>query len=218
MADFRTEYQKIYEEIRDAIIAGEYAPGEKLPQRKLAEKFDTTTITVREAFRSLESEGLISIEPKWGAMVVEITPEKIHGRYIVREALEGIAARLAAENLNEQEKEELMQLAERCDRELVGDQLSRREKASLHYTLHERIVRITRCDELIRSIKRNNLQTIILSNACHIEWRYDNPKQHRTLVAAIVSQDPDLAETTMRSHVRDGYTMELSALKRASDS
>lgn len=93
MADFRTEYEKVYEAIRNAIIAGQYAPGERLPQRKLAEKFNTTTITIREALRFLERDGLILIEPKWGAMVVEITAEKIYGRYIVREALEGMAAR-----------------------------------------------------------------------------------------------------------------------------
>ena len=40
MADFRTEYEKVYEAIRNAVIAGQYAPGERLPQRKLAETFD----------------------------------------------------------------------------------------------------------------------------------------------------------------------------------
>jgi DNA-binding GntR family transcriptional regulator len=213
MADFRTEYEKVYEAIRSAIMTGRYAPGERLPQRKLAETFDTTTITVREALRFLEQDGLILIEPKWGAMVVEITPEKIYGRYIVREALEGMAARLAAENVTGEETRELLDLALECDRELVGDRLSRQDKASLHYKLHERIVNITRCPELIQSITRNNLHTIILSNAYHIDWRHDNPERHRTLVQSIVSGDPDRAECTMREHVRDGFTMELKALQ-----
>ena len=169
MADFRTEYEKIYEAIRNAVIAGQYAPGERLPQRKLAEAFDTTTITVREALRYLEQDGLILIEPKWGAMVVEITPEKIYGRYIVREALEGMAARLAARNVTEEEKRQLMEMAEECDRELVSDRMNRQDKANLHYKLHEKIVNITRCPELIQSINRNNLHTVILSNAYHID-------------------------------------------------
>jgi DNA-binding GntR family transcriptional regulator len=216
MADFRTEYQKVYEAIRNAIIAGRYVPGERLPQRKLAETFDTTTITVREALRFLEQDGLILIEPKWGAMVVEITPEKIYGRYIVREALEGMAARLAAQNVTEEEKRELMEMAAECDRELVSDQMNRQDKAGLHYKLHEKIVNITRCPELIRSINRNNLHTVILSNAYHIDWRHDNPERHRTLVQAIVSGVPDRAERTMREHVRDGYAMELKALRNGS--
>jgi DNA-binding GntR family transcriptional regulator len=213
MADFRTEYEKVYEAIRNAIIAGQYVPGERLPQRKLAETFDTTTITVREALRYLEQDGLILIEPKWGAMVVEITAEKIYGRYIVREALEGMAARLAAENITEEERRELMAMAEECDRELVGERMSRRDKANLHYKLHEKIVNITRCPELIQSINRNNLHTVILSNAYHIDWRHDNPERHRTLVQSILSGVADQAEQAMREHVRDGYAMELKALQ-----
>ena len=49
MAIFLTEYQKVYEALKSAIISGEFSPGQRLPQRKLAERFDATTITVREA-------------------------------------------------------------------------------------------------------------------------------------------------------------------------
>jgi DNA-binding GntR family transcriptional regulator len=213
MADFRTEYEKVYEAIRNAVIAGQYAPGERLPQRKLAETFNTTTITVREALRFLEQDGLILIEPKWGAMVVEITAEKIYGRYIVREALEGMAARLAAENITGDERSELMDMAAECDRELVSNRMSRQDKANLHYKLHEKIVTITRCPELIQSINRNNLHTVILSNAYHIDWLHDNPERHRTLIQGINSGDADRAERIMREHVRDGYKMELKALQ-----
>jgi DNA-binding GntR family transcriptional regulator len=213
MADFRTGYQKIYEAVRNAIIAGEYTAGQRLPQRRLAEKYGTNTITMREALRFLEQDGLISIEPKWGAMVVEITPERIRGRYLVREALEGMAARLAAASITEGEEHPLREIAERCDRELVADKLSRQEKANLHYELHERIVKITRCPELIESITRNNLHTILLSNAYHIDWKSDDPHRHRTLVESILSGDPERAEATMREHVRAGYRMELRALE-----
>lgn len=214
MADFRTEYQKIYEAVRLAIMMGEYSPGQRLPQRRLAEKYATNTISVREALRFLEQDGLIAIEPKWGAMVVEITPEKIRGRYLVREALEGMAARLAAASVTEAQKKPLMELAERCDRELVVEGLSRQEKANLHYQLHEFIVNTTRCEELIESITRNHLQTVLLSNAHHIDWKHDDPHRHRTLVESILSGDPDQAEATMRAHVRDGYRMELNALEK----
>ena len=213
MPDYRTEYQKAYEAIKDAIISGLYAPGERLPQRKLAEQFDTTTISVREALRFLERDGLILFEPKWGATVVELTSDKIYGRYIVREALEGMAARLAAENASAQEKQELTELAEQCDRDLTGDVLSRNEKANLHYALYKKIVETTRCPELIHSITRNNLHTILLSNAHHIDWQHDDTRRHRSLVQIINSGSPQDAEEAMRRHVRDGHTMELKALE-----
>ena len=215
MADFRTEYQKVYENIREAILAGDFKAGDKLPQRKLAEKYNSATITVREALRTLESDGLIVIEPKWGAMVTEMTPEKIQGRYIVRAALEGMAARLAAKKISENSKEELLALARKCDKELRGNKLNRQEKANLHYQIHKKIVQITGCDELIRSINRINLQAIIFSNAYRIDWSHDDPERHKKLIMAIISKDPDLAEKVMRAHVEDGYTMELKALDKS---
>lgn len=215
MADFRTEYQKVYENIREAILAGDFKTGDKLPQRKLAEKYSATTITVREALRSLENDGLIVIEPKWGAMVTEMTPEKIQGRYIVRAALEGMAARLAAKKINESEKKELLSLARRCDRELIGNKLNRQEKANLHYQLHKKIVEITKCNELIRSINRINLQAIIFSNAYHIDWSHDIPDRHSKLVQTIISKNPDFVEKVMRLHVEDGYKMEIKALDKS---
>ena len=212
MADFRTEYEKVYENIRDAILAGDFKAGDKLPQRKLAEMYNATTITVREALRALQSDGLIVIEPKWGAMVTEMTPEAIQGRYIVRAALEGMAARLAAKKINSEERRELLVLASKCDKELTSNKLNRQEKAHLHYQLHKKIVEITKCKELIRSINRINLQAIIFSNAYHIDWTHDDPERHRKLVKSIISKDPDTAERVMRTHVEDGYKMEMKAM------
>ncbi|MBE3037609.1 MAG: GntR family transcriptional regulator [Chloroflexi bacterium] len=214
MPDYRTEYQKVYEAIRNAIMDGEYAPGERLVQRHLAKKYRTTTITVREALRFLENAGLVVIEPRWGAMVHEITAERIRGRYVVREALEGMAARLAAVNIvNMNWKNELLALAERCDTELPQDRLSRREKANLHFMLHEKIVQLSANEELICSISRISLHTILLSNAYHIDWTSDDMHRHKKLIIALASGDPELAEATMRAHVRDGCRMEIKALE-----
>ena len=65
-SDLKTESQKVFELLREAILSGRFKPGDKLPQRGLAEEFESTTITVRDALRSLESEGLVEIVPKWG--------------------------------------------------------------------------------------------------------------------------------------------------------
>lgn len=215
MPDYRTEYQKVYDVIRNAILAGEFKPGERLPQRKLAKKFKTTTITVREALRFLENDNLVVIEPKWGGTVVEMTPERLRGRYVVREALEGMAVRLAGANMTAEEKQRLRELATHCDSELLAARLSPQQKASLHYSLHNLIVQMTRCEELITSINRNSLYTILLSNAYHIDWSHDDPHRHRNLVEIIISGMPDDAEQAMRAHVRDGYAMELQALQGA---
>ena len=214
MPAYKTEAQKVYEAIREAILNGDFAPGDRLPQRRLADQFGTTTITVREALRSLESEGLVVIEPKWGAMVEEITLENIFGRYVVREALEGMAARLASHHITPAVREELLGIARVLDGQLTRDDITPVEKANMHHGLHERIAELTECPELQSLLNKINLHTIIMSNAYHIDWHTYDEDWHQYLVKAICSGDPDLAERTMRMHVQRGYEMENKALQK----
>lgn len=58
------------------------------------------------------------------------------------------------------------------------------------------------------------LNTIILSNAYHIDWSTDSPRTHTRLVDALVKGDPEVAEQAMRQHVRNGMTMDLESLMR----
>lgn len=212
MPRYLTDSQRIAQRVKQEILGGRLEPGQRLPQRKLALQHGTTTIVVREALRCLENEGLVAIEPKWGAVVAEVSQEAIRGRYIVREALEGMAARLASQSFREADRTALRDLADRCDAELRADGLSPSEKAELHYALHAGIVRITACGELIRLLEKINLQMIIVHNAYHVDWTQERKGWHRRLVEAVLSGDPDRAEKAMREHVRRGLTMERRAL------
>lgn len=213
MPRYLTDSQRIAAQVKQAILSGRHKPGERLPQRKLALQHGSTTIVVREALRLLEHEGLVSIEPKWGAVVSEISPEAIRGRYIVREALEGMAARLASQAFTEADRRALCEMADSCDRELPAEGTAPAGKAELHYALHARIVRITGCAELVSLIEKINLQMIIVHNAYHVDWAKERRGWHRRLVDAVLSGDPDRAEKAMREHVRRGYEMEDRALK-----
>lgn len=213
MPEYKTEVQKLSELLKDAILTGDLRPGERLPQRKLAERYGATTIVVREALFALERDGLVTIAPKWGATVVEITEKKLRGRYIIREALEGMAARLAASAIGPALGEDLRAIADECDDRLGRDDVSAESKARLHYRLHEMIAGSTDCDELVEALDRLYLHTIIISNAYHINWHQYDPGEHRTLVEALLSKDEERAERTMRAHVRRGYHMELAALQ-----
>lgn len=212
MADFRTETQKISDALREAIISGEYKPGERLPQRKIADRFQSTTIVAREALRLLETEHLVTIEARFGAMVQEISPKILEERYIVREALEGMAARLATQHMTPTYERLLYDIAHRCDNELSSEEIGYKEKAALHQKFHDILLELTECDELNKLLKSIYLNTIILSNAYRVDWSTDIPRAHTDLVDALVSKDPDLAEQAMRKHVRNGLTMELQGL------
>jgi DNA-binding GntR family transcriptional regulator len=215
MPDFRTETQKVADELMESILSGDYLPGERLPQRNIAEKYGTTTIVAREALRAVAAQGLVLIEPRYGAVIEEVTSDRLRERYIVREALESMAARLAAERMDPDEVKRLTSLAEECDRELPGSSLSRREKAKLHIRLHEYIAEVARCGELQRLLNGIYLHSMIVSNAYHIDWAKDEEGWHSILIEPIVARVPERADALMRRHVRRGLEMELSALQRS---
>src|SRR5262245_56278227 len=83
--------QRVTNEIRDLILNGELAPGERIRQEALAERFGTSRIPVREALRQLESEGLVSLVPNSGASVAKLDLNECLEIYKIRELLEPLA-------------------------------------------------------------------------------------------------------------------------------
>ncbi len=214
MPDFRTETQKLTDLLRESVLAGEFQPGDRLPQRAIAERFSTTPMVAREALRSLSSEGLVVVQPRFGAMVQDCDADLLQQRYLVREALEGMAARLAAERSSSVEVERLLSLAADCDNKLPSDGCTSCEKARLHTDFHELVVLMAKCEELGSHLNGILLHSIIVSNAYHIDWHNDRPRTHTHVAETIASGDGDEAERAMRAHIRVGLKMELTAIER----
>ena len=94
--------------LRDLILSGTLAPGTQLLQIELSEKLGVSRTPLRESFRILERDGLVRISNGNRTVeVVSFAPETLKEMYEVREVIDGLAARLAAENglANEQDKE-----------------------------------------------------------------------------------------------------------------
>ena len=89
---------KVEEVLRQAIIEGRLAPGQRLTERQLTEMTGVSRTLIREALRQLESQGLISLIPNKGPVVRELTATEGRDLYQIRAVLEGLAARLFVEN------------------------------------------------------------------------------------------------------------------------
>lgn len=100
----------VFESLREAIINADLKPGERLMEIQLAERMGVSRTPVREAIRKLELEGFVVMVPRKGAFVAGLSLKDIAELFEIRGALEGLAAELAAERINEEELEEL----ERC--------------------------------------------------------------------------------------------------------
>ena len=210
MAERKTEYERVADEIRAALLSGDVPAGVPLPQRQMAERFSTNAIAVREAFRTLEHEGLITIEPKWGARVVEITDEHVRGMYLVREGLERIAAREAAVRITPGDGERLFEAARRCDAaHTTASSATESERAAAHLAVHDSIVAVTGVKALQDSIRRAHLYSMFVAVARHTRKEPDPDRWHERLVTPIIERDPVAAEEAMRLHITHGLETEL---------
>lgn len=90
--------QQVLEALRRAIVSGQLAPGQRLTERALIEMLAVSRTVIREALRQLEAEGLIEIIPNKGPVVRQLSAAEAKDLYRIRAVLEGLAARLFAEN------------------------------------------------------------------------------------------------------------------------
>jgi DNA-binding GntR family transcriptional regulator len=94
--------QQVLEALRRAIVSGRLAPKQRLTERALIEMLGVSRTVIREALRQIEAEGLIEIIPNKGPVVRELSPVEAKDLYRIRAVLEGLAARLFAENANDE--------------------------------------------------------------------------------------------------------------------
>lgn len=102
--------QQVYEYLREQILANAYSPSTPLPEEALAQSFNVSRVPVREALRRLAADGLVTLIPRQGAVVKELSPREFLDAYRVREALEGLAIRLAMPHLTAADLNELDRL------------------------------------------------------------------------------------------------------------
>jgi DNA-binding GntR family transcriptional regulator len=205
-SDSETTAEAVYRVLRHGIIQGELAPGVRLRSDALAKELEVSRTPVREALRKLEAEGLV-IHSGARLMVYAPSEQDLTELFFVREALEGMAARLAAENATPSEITELGELLD--DMEAVRRRGDLPTLRSLTADFHQKICRTAHNDRLLQ------LLTSLLDSARKIKTSTlfgegraaEALREHRDLVAAIAARDGERAETLARAHRR--RTLEL---------
>ena len=102
----------VFNTLREAILKGDFAPGERLMEKQLAERMGVSRTPIREAIRKLELEGLVIMVPRKGAEVASITDKDIIDVLEVRATLEALAVRLACKKMSNLELNELVEVNE----------------------------------------------------------------------------------------------------------
>jgi DNA-binding GntR family transcriptional regulator len=189
-----------------AILAGELAPGSKLSEQSLAKQLGVSRGPLREAIRRLEGRKLIQRTPNIGPRVASLSEEDLINILVAREALEGMACRIAAELMTDAELEELrLLLRDHGKQESVRNGTGYYQEAK-DVDFHFRIVKASRNERLIEMICGDlyDLLRVYRYKYSRMAGRAKLAYQeHTDILEALSSRDPDSAETTMRHHLRN---------------
>jgi DNA-binding GntR family transcriptional regulator len=108
--DHQTHSEKLAGEIADAILSGAFAPGCRLDEHSLAQRYNVSRTPVREALRQLGATGLIDMRPRRGAVVAQVTPPQLEELFVAMGEMEATCARLAAIGMTPVERRRLQSL------------------------------------------------------------------------------------------------------------
>lgn len=196
-----TLQQQIFSVIEDKILSGELAPGTALIESKLCEELGVSRTPVREAIRQLESEQLVKTVPNKGTIVVGVSQKDIVDIYNIRILIEGLAARLAAENITPAELERLKEVLDLQEFYTIKGDLANLGKYdnSFHLLIYDacksRQLQKTLAD-FHHFIKRARGVSFEKAHRASVAL-----EEHRAVYEAIAAHDGDAADAAMKQHI-----------------
>ena len=191
----------VFNTLRQAILTGDLKPGERLMEIHLANKLGVSRTPIREAIRKLELEGLVTMIPRRGAEVAQITEKSMNDVLEVRRSMDALCVELACERISE---EELQELDGACDAfaEAVKTKDIRRI-AQADVALHDIIVQATGNRRLVQLI--NNLSEQMYRY--RFEYLKDISRhqsliqEHRMIYEGIRERNKEVASSAAKLHI-----------------
>lgn len=200
--------------IRDAILSGTLAPGERLRQDQLSARFEVSRQPIREALTRLQAEGLISRLPQRGLVVRDHTEDEISENYLLRKVLESVAASRAAEQAT---NDELLRLREIHSRMLRAMNVEARSAlVSLNTDFHREVAAAARMPTLNRLLKQLWIGVTILTPQFVPGRARESIAEHERVLVALEAHDPKRAKQAMEDHL-DRAAAEYSAWRRSKE-
>ena len=188
--------ERVFESLCDAIVIGKIPAGSKISEPELARHYDISRASLRDAIGRLEACNLVIRRPNIGARVVSLSDEELLEIYTVREALEGMAARQAAQQMSDDELDALQMLLDEQKHVTIND---------VNHDFHYGIV---------KGCNNNRLKQLLCNDLYHLMrmYRYQlgreggrassASKEHGLILDALRDRDGEMAELLMRRHIR----------------
>lgn len=201
MDEFLPLRDVVFNTLRQAILTGELKPGERLMEIHLANRLGVSRTPIREAIRKLELEGLVTMIPRRGAEVAQITEKSMKDVLEVRRTLDALSAELACERISQEEEEALKKACQNFEEAVKTKDTKAIAKADV--AIHDIIAAATGNQRLIQLI--NNLAEQMY------RYRFEYIKdasqheriiqEHRIIYESIVNKDKEAAAETAKLHI-----------------
>ena len=214
--DLKEDFQKLIKRLENMILTGVFQPRERLVELNLAKELDVSRFWVRDAFKILETKGLIEIIPYKGAMVCDVDENEIENIFEVRVELESLATRKAAVNAQKADIKFLKRMAQKFEESIKNGDLG--EMIAANEDFHNIIFELSQNPTLIQVISQLKAQSHILR---YHAWASPDvikqiQKEHKQLINAIKNKDFKLLDDLARRHIsysKDTYLLHLKAKK-----
>lgn len=200
-ADTRTRTDRLIRELSDAVLRGEFAPGDKLDEHSLAERYGVSRTPVREALRQLATSGLVDVRPRRGAVVATLTPEQLGELFGAMAELEATCSRLAALSMSPMERRRLEETHASSEALVHANDAEGFSAANLSF--HSAIYAGAHNAPLAEMTAGLRSRLLPYRRAqFHVPGRLPRSfSEHATVVAAIVAADAASAHAAMLRHV-----------------
>ncbi|BBD76510.1 GntR family transcriptional regulator [Hydrogenophilus thermoluteolus] len=197
-------YQEVADRLRQRIFRHELAPGQWIDEQVIAAELGISRTPVREALKVLAAEGLVTLSPRRGSFVTQISDKDLDDIFSVLILLEGHAARLAAERIDEAGKARLNQLHERLEAAFRAQDIDGFFDANQAF--HREVQRLSdnrwllaTIEDLRQKIKLSRHRSLFSSGRLE-----QSLMEHRALLQALFAGDSDASERLMREHLTHG--------------
>ncbi len=214
--DLKEDFQKLITRMENMILTGVLQPRERLVELKLAEKLGVSRFWIRDAFKILETKGLIKLVPYKGAVVCDLDEQEIEDIFEVRIELDALATRKAAENIKKSDIDFLKRMVKQFDDSVRRGDFG--EMISANDNFHDYIYELSKNQTLVQMINQLKARGHILR---YHAWSSPDTiqriqKEHRLFIKGFENNDLELLDDLAMRHIRyskDSYLLHLKAKK-----
>ncbi|MEY2193347.1 GntR family transcriptional regulator [Neobacillus sp. BF23-41] len=210
--------ERVFIHIKDLILEGEFKTGDRLVERELAERLNISRTPIREALFRLESQGFVKTVPRKGVIVADISDKEIIEVFTILSSLEVLAAKLAAQKLDDETKSKFVEYCKKV--EVCLKEKNDNDFSNLHGELNHL---------LYSSAKNSKLYEILSGLSDYIrafaKTGYKNPgrpvqsmEEHLRIMEAIINQEIEMAEYLTKIHIENSRKAYIEAVNQVKKS